>query len=83
MPVYVYQAADLKKSCKKCRKGFEFTQSMKDEPLKQCPECRAPVMRIIQAPGVNTHWSKSMTSKDNLQKHGFKTGGQLLEEGKI
>ncbi len=83
MPVYVYQAVDLEESCGKCKQGFEFAQPMKDEPLKNCPECRAPVMRIIQAPGVNTRWGKSKMSKDNLAKHGFKTGGQLLEEGKI
>ena len=83
MPVYVYQAVDLAESCEKCKEGFELTQSMKDEPIGQCPECRAPVMRIIQAPGVNVRWVRSKISKDNLAKHGFKTGGQLLEEGKI
>ncbi len=30
MPTYEYQ-------CEKCRKTFDFYQSMKDEPLKVCP----------------------------------------------
>jgi putative FmdB family regulatory protein len=31
MPTYEYQ-------CEKCKRGFEFFQSMKDEPLKVCPK---------------------------------------------
>ena len=56
---------------------------MKDEPLESCPDCASPVMRVIQLVGINTRSAKSMVSKDNLMKHGFKTGTQLLEEGKI
>ncbi len=35
MPTYEYQ-------CAKCKKGFELTQSMKDDPLTVCPkeQCR-------------------------------------------
>jgi putative FmdB family regulatory protein len=37
MPTYDYH-------CAKCGKNFEYSQSMKDEPLKQCPKelCRLP-----------------------------------------
>jgi putative FmdB family regulatory protein len=31
MPTYEYQ-------CEKCKKTFEFFQSMKDEPLQTCPK---------------------------------------------
>jgi putative FmdB family regulatory protein len=31
MPTYEYQ-------CEKCKKGFEFFQSMKDAPLQVCPK---------------------------------------------
>lgn len=34
MPTYTYQ-------CQKCEVAFEAVQSMKDEPLKDCPECQA------------------------------------------
>ena len=54
MPLYVYEAKDAKKSCEKCRVGFEITQSLKDEKLATCPDCGAPIYRVIQAPGL-TH----------------------------
>lgn len=52
MPVYVYEAKEADRSCGKCRNGFEITQSLKDERLTVCPDCGAPVFRVIQAPGL-------------------------------
>lgn len=52
MPLYVYEAKDAEKSCAKCRGGFEVTQSISDARLESCPECGAPVFRVIQAPGL-------------------------------
>jgi putative FmdB family regulatory protein len=41
MPTYEY-------ACTKCGHAFEAFQSMKDEPLKQCPKCRkAALKRLI------------------------------------
>jgi len=42
MPTYEYE-------CKKCGKTFEVFQSMKDEPLKTCPnkKCKGKVKRLI------------------------------------
>lgn len=42
MPTYEYE-------CPKCRKTFEIFQSMKDEPLKTCPnkKCKGKVKRLI------------------------------------
>ena len=54
MPIYVYEAKDAKKSCAKCRGGFEISQSIKDDRLTACPDCGAPIERVIQAPGL-TH----------------------------
>ena len=54
MPLYVYEAKDAKKSCAKCCAGFEVSQSLKDEKLTVCPDCGAPIYRVIQAPGL-TH----------------------------
>ncbi len=44
MPTYEYL-------CKKCGHEFEIFQSMKDDPLKNCPECRSrnSVQRLIGA----------------------------------
>lgn len=42
MPTYEYE-------CAKCHKTFELFQSMKDEPLKTCPDkkCKGKVKRLI------------------------------------
>ena len=54
MPLYVYEACESKKGCAKCRDGFEISQSLKDDKLTTCPDCGAPIYRVIQAPGL-TH----------------------------
>jgi putative FmdB family regulatory protein len=42
MPTYEYE-------CAKCGKTFEVFQSMKDEPLKTCPnkKCKGKVKRLL------------------------------------
>ena len=54
MPLYVYEAKEPAKGCSKCRHGFEVVQSLKDGRLEACPDCGAPIYRVIQAPGL-TH----------------------------
>ena len=79
MPTYVYEARDNKKSCETCRKGFEIDQSIKENPLKTCPDCGSPIRRIITgvniSPGTST---KTLLSDKNLKKHGFT---KLVNEG--
>lgn len=50
MPVYVYEAKG--KGCARCAGGFEVSQSMNDARLTRCPDCGAPVVRVIQAPAL-------------------------------
>jgi putative FmdB family regulatory protein len=40
LPTYDYK-------CLKCDKRFEIFQSMKDEPIKNCPDCNGEVKRLI------------------------------------
>jgi len=40
MPTYQYQ-------CQSCGLEFERFQSMNDEPVKRCPDCRCKVKRLI------------------------------------
>jgi len=40
MPTYEYE-------CLKCGHHFEKFQSMTDEPVKRCPECRCKVRRVF------------------------------------
>jgi putative FmdB family regulatory protein len=77
VPTYVYRAKTG--GCKLCGTSFEQKQSIKDAPLQKCPECGAPVERVICAPFLQTGRSdKSVLSDDNLQKHGF---DKLINEG--
>ena len=45
MPTYTYQ-------CDSCGRGFEAVQRFADDPLTDCPECGAPIRRVIQPVGV-------------------------------
>ncbi len=44
MPTYLYE-------CEECGR-FEKMQSIKAEPLSECPQCGSSVKRIIGSPGV-------------------------------
>ena len=68
MPIYVYEAKDAKRSCAKCR-GKEFEPT--DEILI-CPDCGAPIERVIQAPGL-TH------SKTDLHYRAKRAGFHSLK----
>src|SRR5215210_3288196 len=45
MPTYTYQ-------CDSCGHGFETVQRFADDPLTECPQCGAPIRRVIQPVGV-------------------------------
>jgi putative FmdB family regulatory protein len=40
MPTYEYE-------CSSCGLHFEKQQSIKDEPLKECPECKGKIQRLV------------------------------------
>ena len=73
MPIYCYQQAE-ETGCALCHQGFEVRQKISDEPLQHCPECGAPVKKIITS--VNIHVSMTSggsqtLSEKNISKHGF------------
>ena len=72
MPIYVYESEDPGKGCDRCRGSFEAMQSIKDERLTRCPECGAPVRRVIQAPGL-------MHSKTDLHYRAKRAGFHTLK----
>ena len=79
MPTYEYQAVDPQHACDACRARFEVRQSMKDAPLEKCPQCGAPVERVISLCSVSTTQSvKSMLSDKNIKEKGFT---KLVNEG--
>lgn len=70
MPLYEYQ-------CQECGLRFERRQSFSDEPIKICPDCEGPVVRLIQPAGiifkgsgfyVTDHRSKSPTAVPGNRK---------------
>jgi putative FmdB family regulatory protein len=44
MPTYEYR-------CKQCDHGMETVQSIKDEPLKQCPKCHSESLERLISGG--------------------------------
>ncbi len=45
MPLYEYQ-------CQECGLRFERRQTFTEDPVKTCPECGGPVIRLIQPAGI-------------------------------
>ena len=45
MPTYTYR-------CKNCEHQFDTIQKMTDEPLKECPECKGPIARVLFPVGI-------------------------------
>ena len=52
MPLYVYEARDPKRSCGKCKDGFEIVQKLSDPKLETCPDCGSRVERVPAAAAV-------------------------------
>ena len=68
MPIHEYMAKDPQRACKKCRKPFEVLEQPGDEPLDVCPECGAPVVRLISVTGKPR---ENILSPRNLADKGF------------
>jgi putative FmdB family regulatory protein len=77
MPIYAYKPEN-KTECDYCEDGFDYLQKIADPHLTECPECGAPVKRIITAP--NIAGSSPSLSEENISKHGF-TQYRKLEKG--
>jgi putative FmdB family regulatory protein len=46
MPTYEYV-------CKSCGHLFEIVQSMKDDPLTECPQCGGELRKVFTAPAIS------------------------------
>jgi len=68
MPIYEYLPRGAK-CCTYCKGGFEQLQKVHDAPLLTCPQCKAPVRRVISA--ANLGKSGPSLEPANLEKHGF------------
>lgn len=68
MPIYQYQPDGP--GCPTCHKGIEALQRLSDPPLARCPECLAPLQRVISAPQVVSGQAHRI-SESHAGKHGF------------
>jgi putative FmdB family regulatory protein len=66
MPIYEY----------KCDKGhvFEVIQRMTDEPVTECEECSAPVVRVLHSPAVHFKGSGFYNTDYGKKKKGGNGG---------
>jgi putative FmdB family regulatory protein len=69
MPTYEYQ-------CNKCGLHFERQQSINDEPLSVCPECKGEVKRQISGGSGFIMKSAGVSRRDQMK------GCSLEETGK-
>ena len=71
MPIFEYQSTGPK-SCPSCAERFEVFQKMSESALENCPECGAPIHKVITAPAVHgATSSKNVLSNKNLAEKGF------------
>lgn len=68
MPIYEYAAAE--KGCPHCEAHFDVRQKLADAELKRCPQCGAPIRRVIGAPAVAMGNAHTLSEK-HAAKHGF------------
>ena len=52
MPIYEYRVKDEVAGCRHCHEPFEVFQKISDAPLDKCPQCSAPVRRLISTHSV-------------------------------
>lgn len=77
MPIYVY-CATTERRCPHCAGGYDVLQSLQEQAMTRCPECEAPVSRVLTAPNLAS--SKPSLSEESIGKHGF-TQYRKVERG--
>jgi len=77
MPTYDY-------FCSACDTEFEFFQSMKDDPLKDCPHCKkkGKVKRMISSGAGIIFKGSGFYETDYKAKKGEKPGGESKSDAK-
>ena len=76
MPTYEY-------ACAKCNHHFEQFQSMRDEPLKKCPQCKKPALKRLIGGGAGLIFKGTgfyITDYKN-KSGGKKEGGETKSAG--
>lgn len=74
MPTYDYK-------CLRCDKKFEIFQSMKDEPLKICPDCKGELKRLIGS-GAGAIFKGTGFYQTDYKNSSKPSDGKKLEKSK-
>jgi putative FmdB family regulatory protein len=77
VPIYEYHPVS-KTECDHCENGFDHLQKIDEEPLGICPECSAPIKKVITA--VNLASPAPSLKEENISRHGF-TQYRKVEKG--
>ena len=74
MPFYEYR----------CKKGhtFEVMQSMSDDPLTSCTQCRSPVQRVFHPVAVHFKGSGFYTTDYGRKKRSGDSGDSAAKDAK-
>ncbi|TVS12358.1 MAG: zinc ribbon domain-containing protein [Wenzhouxiangella sp.] len=69
MPFYEY-ACSTSAGCDHCRPGLTVLQRLSDPGLQACPECGAPLRRVISPPNVVSGQAHKLKTS-SIEKAGF------------
>ena len=72
MPTYEYM-------CKSCGHLFEIVQSMRDDPLTECPECAGELRKVFAPPAISFKGS-GFYATDHGSKGKKPAGGDKAEK---
>ncbi|MBN2023486.1 MAG: zinc ribbon domain-containing protein [Pirellulales bacterium] len=73
MPTYDYV-------CDACEHAFEHFQSIKDEPLKKCPECGRRKLRRLIGPGAAVVFKGSGFYQTDYRSESYKKGAEAAKK---
>jgi putative FmdB family regulatory protein len=81
MPIYEYAASG--NGCAHCEAHFDVLQKMSALPLERCPQCGAPVARVIAVASVASGGAH-LLKENHFSKRGFtqyrRAGGGVYEK---
>ncbi len=66
MPIYEYKSASPN-CCTLCEKKFEIRQAIDDQPLTNCPKCKAPIERQFSRSFIST--TESLPPNETFTPH--------------
>lgn len=67
MPFYEYQAKNPVESCGSCQNVFDVMQNIKEDSLKQCPQCNNPIERLVSLPAAIINKNRSLNQYNCVQ----------------